>query len=65
MLYFSLRLQELDAFKSIRISALLHILTCQQEDFHFAKSDSGLQEHSNKPLAQPGDMANMLSSLLS
>lgn len=44
MLYFSLRLQELDAFKSIRISALLHILTCQQEDFHFAKSDSGLQD---------------------
>ena len=44
MLYLILRLQELDVFKSIRISALLHILTCQHKDFHFAKSDSGLQD---------------------
>jgi len=29
MLYFSLRLQELDAFKSIKISTLPHVLTCQ------------------------------------
>ena len=33
MLYFSLRLQELDAFKSIKISTLLHILTCQYKVF--------------------------------
>lgn len=44
MLYFSLCLQEPDASKSIRIPALLHILNCQQKDFHMAKSGFGLQD---------------------
>lgn len=37
MLYFSLRLQELDDFKSIKISTPLHILTCQYKGFRFAQ----------------------------
>lgn len=37
MLYFSLHLQELVAFKSMKVSALLHILTCQYKGFRFAQ----------------------------
>lgn len=55
MLYFILHLQELDALKSIKISTLVHALTCQYKGFTLPETDFGLPDrHSAKPSAQQG-----------